>query len=117
MFQVAMVSLLQVFPHITPTLNVYMHAKFLHSCLTLCSSMDHSPQASLFTGFSRQEYWSRLSCPPPGDLPNSEMEPVSPASPALAGRFSTTSATSFSLYKKQNAVFAFAAHGKHPCSR
>ena len=76
MFQVAMVSLLQVFPHITPTLNVYMHAKFLHSCLTLCSSMDHSPQASLFTGFSRQEYWSRLSCPPPGDLPDSGIEPA-----------------------------------------
>ena len=75
MFQVAMVSLLQVFPHITPTLNVYMHAKFLHSCLTLCSSMDHSPQASLFTGFSRQEYWSRLSCPPPGDLPTQGSNP------------------------------------------
>ena len=27
-------------------------------------------QASLFVGFSRQEYWSGLSCPPPGDLPN-----------------------------------------------
>jgi len=26
-------------------------------------------------GFSRQEYWSRLPCPPPGDLPNPGMEP------------------------------------------
>ena len=30
-------------------------------------------------GFSRQEYWSGLPCPPPGDLPNSETEPKSPA--------------------------------------
>ena len=29
-------------------------------------------------GFSRQEYWSVLSCPPPGDLPNPGIEPVSP---------------------------------------
>ena len=29
--------------------------------------------------FSRQEYWNELSCPPPGDLPNSGIEPVSPA--------------------------------------
>ena len=34
-------------------------------------------------GFSRQEYWSGLPFPPPGDLPNPGMEPVSPAAPAL----------------------------------
>ena len=33
--------------------------------------------------FSRQEYWSGLPFPPPGELPNSAMEPVSLASPAL----------------------------------
>ena len=44
------------------------------------------------SGFSRQEYWSGLPCPPPGDLPNPEIETVSPA-PALAGRFFTTSIT------------------------
>ena len=37
--------------------------------------------------FSRQEYWSRLPFPPPGDLPNSGIKPVSPA---LAGGFFTT---------------------------
>jgi len=37
-------------------------------------------------GFLRQEYWSRLPFPSPGDLPNSESEPVSPA---LTGRFFT----------------------------
>ena len=35
-------------------------------------------QAPLSMGFSRQEYWSGLSCPPPGDLPNSGIEPRSP---------------------------------------
>ena len=40
-------------------------------------------QAPLAIGFSRQEYWSGLLCPPPGDLPNPGIEPVSPASPAL----------------------------------
>ena len=37
--------------------------------------------------FSRQEYWSGLPFPPPGDLPNPGIETGSPASPALAGRF------------------------------
>ena len=34
-------------------------------------------------GFSRQEYWNRLPCPPPGDLPNPGIDPKSPVSPAL----------------------------------
>ena len=36
-------------------------------------------------GFSRQEYWSALPCPPPGDLPDPGIEPVSLMSPMLAG--------------------------------
>ena len=44
-------------------------------------------------GFSRQEYWSGLSCPPPGDLPDPGIETASLVSPALAGDFFTTSAT------------------------
>ena len=50
-------------------------------------------QAPLSMGFSRQEYWSRLPFPPPGDLPDPGIEPVSLMSPALAGGFFTTSAT------------------------
>ena len=34
----------------------------------------------------RQEYWSRLRVPPPGNLPEPGIEPTSPESPALAGR-------------------------------
>ena len=44
-------------------------------------------QAPLSMGFSRQEYWSELPFPSPGDLPNPGVEP---ASSALAGRFFTT---------------------------
>ena len=47
-------------------------------------------QASLSMGFSRQEYWSRLPCPPARDLPDPGIKPASLASPALAGRFFTT---------------------------
>ena len=44
-------------------------------------------------GFSRQEYWNGLLCPPPGDLPDSGFEPtLTLMSPALAGGFFTTSA-------------------------
>ena len=50
-------------------------------------------QASLSMEFSREEYWSRLSLPSPGDLPNPGMEPASLMPPALAGEFFTTSAT------------------------
>ena len=38
-------------------------------------------------GFSRQEYWSELPCPPSRDLPDPGIEPASLMSPALAGRF------------------------------
>ena len=50
-------------------------------------------QAPLSMGFSRQEYWSGLPCPPPGDLPDPGIKPTSLMSPALTGRFFTTSAT------------------------
>ena len=41
-------------------------------------------------GFFRQEYWSELPCPPPGNLPDPGIEPVSLESAALAGGFFTT---------------------------
>ena len=44
-------------------------------------------QAPLSVGFPRQEYWSVLPFPSPGDLPDPEIEPVSPA---VTGRFFTT---------------------------
>ena len=50
-------------------------------------------QAPLSMGFPRQEYWSGLSFPSPGNLPDPGIKPTFPESPALAGRFFTTSAT------------------------
>ena len=47
-------------------------------------------QAPLSTGPFREEYWSGLPFPSPGSLPNSGIDPTSPATPALAGRFFTT---------------------------
>ena len=44
-------------------------------------------------GFSMQEYWSGLPCPPPGDLLDPGVEAASPVFPALAGGFFTASAT------------------------
>ena len=53
---------------------------------TLCDPMDCRVPLSM--GFSRQEYWSGLPFPPPGDPPDPGIKPMSLASPALASRFS-----------------------------
>ena len=49
------------------------------SCLALCDPMDCSHQAPLSMGFSRQDYWSGLPFPSPGDLLNPGIKPGSPA--------------------------------------
>ena len=60
-------------------------------CPTLCDPMDCSlPGSSVFMEFSRQECWSELPFPSPGDLPDPGIQPVSPMPPALAGGFFTT---------------------------
>ena len=76
-------------------------------------------QAPLSMGFSRQEYWSGLLCPPPGDLPNPGIGPTSLRSPALAGKFFTTNATwkalpDTLLFTKLQAFFRF-PHVFHWC--
>ena len=50
-------------------------------------------QAPLSMGFFRQEHWSELPFPPPGDLPDPGVQPTSLMSPALAGGFFASSAT------------------------
>ena len=50
-------------------------------------------QAPLSMGFPRQEYWSGLSFPYPGDLSDPGIEPASHVAPALAGKFLTTEPT------------------------
>ena len=59
-------------------------------------------------GFSRQEYWSGLPFPSPGDLPNPGIKPRSLTFPALEGVFFTTSTTweALLLYrKKKNDIY------------
>ena len=77
--------------------NIMLSDMHAQSCLTLCDLMDYSPpstpQALLLMRFSRQEYWSGLPCPFPGDLHNPGIKSASFGSPALVGRFFTTSAT------------------------
>ena len=61
-----------------------MLSRFSH--VQLCGTLwTVAHQAPLSTGFSRQEYWSGLPCPPPGNLPKPGIETVSLMSPALAG--------------------------------
>ena len=60
------------------------------SRVRLCATMwAVACQAPLSTGFCRQEYWSGLPFPPPGDLPNPGIKPASLISPALAAGFFT----------------------------
>ena len=69
---------------------VLSHFSHVRLFVTLWTVAHKSP---LFIGFSRQEYWSGLPCPPPGNLPDPGIEPSSLTPPALAGRFFPTSST------------------------
>ena len=68
------------------SLHICMLSLFSH--VQLCAALRTvAHQAPLSMGFSRQEYWSGLPCPPPGDLPNARNEPASLMSPASVGGF------------------------------
>ena len=73
-----------------------MRAKSLQLCPTLCDALDHSLLGSSVHGILQArilEWVAMSSSRDPGDLPDPEIEPTSLMSPALAGRFFTTSAT------------------------
>ena len=64
-------------------------------CVLSCVRLFVAPwtvacQTPLSVEFSRQEYWSELPFPSPGDLPDLGIKPTSLVPPALAGRFFTT---------------------------
>ena len=67
-----------------------MSAQLLTHVKCLVTPWTVAHQSPLSMEFSRQEYWSRLPFPSPGDLPNPGIEPLSLA---LTGGFFTTSAT------------------------
>ena len=64
------------------------------SCVWLFVTLWTVPrQAHQSKGLSRQEHWSGLPCPPPGDIPNPGIEPASLKFAPLVGRLLTTSTT------------------------
>ena len=73
----------------------------MHACVLRCFSRVQlfatlwtvAHQAPLSLEFSKQEYWSGLSFPLPGDLPNPGIKPMYPVFPELAGRFFTIEPT------------------------
>ena len=82
-------------------LCIHLHV-YVYLCLRApffsCVQLPVTPwaaahQAPLSMGLSRQEDWSGLPCPPPGDLPNPGIKPAPLTSPALAGVFCTTRST------------------------
>ena len=56
----------------------YTESEFTQSCPTLCDPWTVAHQGPPSMGFSRQEYWSGLPFPSPGDLPNPGIKPRSP---------------------------------------
>ena len=67
---------------------VYVCAQLLSCVRLFATPWTVACQAPLSKGFSRQEYWSGLPFPTPGDLPDSVIEPESPLSPELESRLS-----------------------------
>ena len=72
---------------------------FIH--VWLCNPMDCSLPGSSVHRILHQEYWSRLPCPPPRNLPDPGIEPESLSSPALAGRFFYHWTTTWKALKMQ----------------
>ena len=73
-------------PYLCCVLSLFSYAQLFATPGTVAG------QALLSMGFSRQEYWSTLLFPSPGDLPDPGIKPTSIASPALVGGFRTSSA-------------------------
>ena len=71
---------MEVIPMLESPVCMLSHFSWVQLFMTLCTV---ACQAPLSMGFSRQEYWSGLPFPPPGDCHISGIQPVSPVSPAL----------------------------------
>ena len=103
----------------SPESSSNVRAKALQSCLTLCDSMDCSPPGSSVHGNSQGRMLEWVTMPPPGDLPDPRIEPLT--SLALAGKYFTTSATweaqswacpiNHLSLKKGNLALFMSAHG------
>ena len=78
------------YPGAALPMHASMHVSHFYHFRLFATLWIVARQVSPSMGFSRQEYWSGLPCPPPGIFPDRGIEPVSLMSPALAGRFFTT---------------------------
>ena len=74
-------------------INACTHVRLLSHVRLFANPWSVALQAPLSMEFLRQEYWSGLPCPLPGDLSDPKTETASLMSPALAGGFFTTRAT------------------------
>ena len=74
-------------------MDACVHAKLLQLSPTVCDPTDCSLPSSSVHGILQARILERVVSPPPGDLPNPGIKPVSLVSLALAGRFFTTGAT------------------------
>ena len=93
-----------------------VQAELLQSCLSLCDPMDCGlPGSSVREDSPGKNTGVAFLCPPPGDLPDPGTETTSVMSPALAGRFCTTSATS-SVYDKNPQDDMELGRGEHVIS-
>ena len=79
---VTLLCKLDIFISDLPSTQVKVKVLVAHSCL-FATPWTVAHKALLSMGSSRQKYWSGLPCPPPRDLPNTGIKPVSPASPSL----------------------------------
>ena len=69
---------------------VFFHILLYSSSTSVCVVVSDCFLTPPSMGFSRQESWGGLSCPPPGDLPDPGLETSSPVSPALVDGVFTT---------------------------
>ena len=93
----------QIWPILKTPIFIYCVCIFSCSFVSdLCDPMGSSPPGSSVHGFCKQEYWSGLPFPTPGDLPDPGIEPTSPASSALAGGFFTTVPAGKPIFKTVN---------------
>ena len=85
--------LFKIAVHLRDSHYIYVHAKLLQLCLTLCDPMDCSLPGSSVHGILQARILEWVAMPSSGNLPNLGIKPTSLTSPALAGRFFTSSTT------------------------
>ena len=94
-------------PSFAKVLNHFSHVQLFVTPWTIAH------QAPLSMGFPSEEYWSRLPWPPPGDLPNPVIKPMSLTSPALAGGFFTMSSLGSLRAKMATAKLRYESKERH----